>query len=133
MRCAPDAERLNDLLDGTVQEVKKTIAWVVQKRLPLETLFTANETFRDARAELVYARWRVESGEAKEIPRLDDWPKGGRWAPRSGTETGCRSSTTRSRPAIAMPTACATPGACFFRPKLGSMFPRRRGSRCPVR
>jgi hypothetical protein len=66
----------------------KTIAWIVDRDLPIETLFTGNHTFRDYNVELVYTNWRLLNGEDVEYPDVADWPDGGKWAPRAESRSG---------------------------------------------
>jgi len=87
-RCFRDAAHRDAIRASLRTENARTIAWVIEHDLPIETLFTSNASFRDHNAELVYTNWRVLDGEAVSYPDPADWPPGGKWAPRAERRPG---------------------------------------------
>jgi hypothetical protein len=82
MRCYPSEDARNKIGASAQAEVRDTIGYVVEHDLPIESVWTSNETMRNRDAEFLYQRWRVESGEIEAIPRLAEWTDEPRWAPR---------------------------------------------------
>jgi hypothetical protein len=69
-RCFKDAAQRSAFHDSLVNEIKRSVAHVVGKDLPLKTLFTMNESVRDANIEYLYQRARLETGE---LPAVVDY------------------------------------------------------------
>jgi hypothetical protein len=88
MNCARDDEANAELRRGLRVEVARTVASVVEKDLPIATIFTQNETFRTSYSELFYQRWRVVRGELAALPDLSAWPADGKLAPRVESQPG---------------------------------------------
>ena len=92
IRCMRDAEQYDDFNASMMNEVKQTTAYVVQHDLPIASLFTGNETFRDRNAELYYRRQKIGALELSRVERelasLARWPVEGRWAPREEVRPG---------------------------------------------
>lgn len=85
MRCFPSEERLVQFTKNLVAEVVETASHVIEEDSSLDRAFTSTSTFRNADAELLYRRWRVEAQHLGAIPGLDElatWPAAGKWAPR---------------------------------------------------
>src|SRR5262249_39419697 len=61
--CTRDPAHQAEMKSSAIDEVRKTVAYVVKTDLPIESLFRMNETFRDGRAEQTYRRWRLAEGE----------------------------------------------------------------------
>jgi len=87
-RCFRDAAHREAVRASLRQENAKTIGWIIDHDLPIETLFTSNATFRDYTAELVYTNWRALDGEAVAYPDAADWPRDGKWAARAERRPG---------------------------------------------
>jgi len=87
-RCFRNAAHRDAVRTSLRRENTRTIAWIVEHDLPIETLFTSNETFRDHTAELVYTSWRVLEGETVRYPDAADWPREGKWAARPERRAG---------------------------------------------
>lgn len=64
--CLENRKQFDRLQDQLVQEVVDTVAHVVDKDLPLETMFTMNETVANEASEYLYRRARVLAGEPVE-------------------------------------------------------------------
>jgi hypothetical protein len=88
MRCLQNRSQQNAFELSTRREVEGTISYVVDHELPIETVFTTRESFRDRNVEFLYQRWRVEAGELKSIGDYRDWPTDGKWAPRYESAAG---------------------------------------------
>lgn len=87
-RCFRNAAHRDAIRGSLRRENVRTIAWVVDHDLPIETLFTSNETYRDYNVELVYTSWRLLDGENVAYPDPADWPGDGKWAARSESRPG---------------------------------------------
>lgn len=92
IRCLPDEGYYNELNRSLMDEVKGTVQHVVEHDLPMSTLFTSNETFRDRNVELYYRRQKIGSLEIAdvkaELAGIDSWPASGTWAPRAEVSPG---------------------------------------------
>lgn len=92
IRCLPDEDYYNELNRSLMNEVKGTVQHVVEHDLPMSSLFTSNETFRDRNVELYYRRQKIGSLEIAdvkaELAGIDSWPAGGAWAPRPEVSPG---------------------------------------------
>jgi hypothetical protein len=92
IRCMRDADQYEAFNRSLMDEVKHTTAYVVEHDLPMATLFTGNETFRDRDAELYYRREKIEALQMQdvsaELAGLDAWPQDGKWAPRAELSPG---------------------------------------------
>ncbi len=86
IRCLPSRELYDAFNRSMRNEVAQTTAYVVENDLPLETLFTGRETFRDRNVELIYRRQLIGSTRNPDVPKvlegIEAWPVKGRWAPR---------------------------------------------------
>ena len=80
--CAKDASQESLIRKSILDESRHTIAHVVRNDMPLQTIFTANETFRNGYAEHGYVRARMWSGQLDTSPDLSKWSETGKWAPR---------------------------------------------------
>ncbi|MBS1117888.1 MAG: hypothetical protein H6Q90_116 [Deltaproteobacteria bacterium] len=92
MRCQESAPHLVEIQQSLRDEIKRTIAFSVAQRRPIEQIFTANETFRDRNAEFLL-RWH--GAEVARHPLTEDslrelagWPAEGTWAPRDALAPG---------------------------------------------
>jgi hypothetical protein len=88
LRCFRDEDQRVAFTRSMVEEIGRTTAYVIHQDLPISTAFTTNATVRDRNAELLYQRWRVESGELPRLEPLKDWPAGPRLAPRHESVPG---------------------------------------------
>lgn len=75
MWCHADRGHFERMQGRIVQEVVDTVAYVVDGDLPIDQLFTMNETVRTADAEFVYRRARVAAGEDPSLLRVKDLPE----------------------------------------------------------
>lgn len=84
IRCVRDTDQFEQLKSSLIDEVKRTVAYVVQHDLPIATLFTGNSTFRNRDAELYYRRQKIGALHDVDAADLDleTWPQDGQWAPR---------------------------------------------------
>jgi hypothetical protein len=82
LRCFRDEDQWVAFTRSMVEEIGLTTAHIINSDLPISTAFTTNATVRDRNAELLYQRWRVESGERAGLDPLPDWKEGPRLAPR---------------------------------------------------
>ncbi len=64
MYCTYGKKHFNRSRNELWREVKDTVAHVVNENLPIEQLFTMNETVRTDTAEAIYRRARVAAGES---------------------------------------------------------------------
>ena len=81
-------EKLQDAVDS---EHVDSVAYVASHNLPIQAIFSSNESFRTPLAEFAYQRWRIESQEIKsldELPPWTKWPEKGQWAPRYESRKG---------------------------------------------
>ncbi len=92
IRCLPDEAYYNELNRSLMNEVKATVQYVVERDLPMATLFTSNATFRDRNTESYYRRQKIGSLQladvATELAGIDSWPATGAWAPRAEVSPG---------------------------------------------
>ena len=89
MRCSRDRSHFDEINDSLREEIAASTAYVVANDLPIETLFTAKETFRDRNAEFVYRHWKAEEKKtAPDLVGLQSWPAEGRWAAREESLPG---------------------------------------------
>jgi hypothetical protein len=81
MECARDDAHRAAIAESARKEMQRTVEYIVEHGLPLEDLYTANETFRDRNVEALYNRGRVST---KLIPAMPDeaWPEEGKYARR---------------------------------------------------
>jgi hypothetical protein len=76
MWCTKDNAHWQTVKADVQREVTDTVAWVVNENLPIEKIFTMNETVRGPNAEAVYRRSRALAGEPPEkVFDRADWPK----------------------------------------------------------
>lgn len=66
IHCLESRKQFERFQDQLVQEVTDTVAHVVERDLPLESLFTMNETVATEASEYLYRRARVVAGEPPE-------------------------------------------------------------------
>ena len=91
IRCGRDEVQLAQVQSALIAEHRGSIAYVVSHDLPIQTIFSSNESFRSGLAELVYQRGRIESREVASLEQLPPWsalPARGAWAPRHETRPG---------------------------------------------
>jgi hypothetical protein len=91
IRCTKNLELRNQIQRAVVDEHKGTIAYIVGNNLPIQTVFNANESFRNRLAEFLYQRQRIESGELRSLDKVKElatWPENGKWAPRHESRKG---------------------------------------------
>jgi hypothetical protein len=92
IRCLRDEDQYNQFNRSFMNEIKRTTAYVVEHDLPMASLFTGNQTFRDRNVELYYRRQKIGALEIKrvkhELADLAAWPEGGKWAPREELRSG---------------------------------------------
>ena len=86
--CYKDDEQLADMLSSLLQEVIRTTDYIVAQDLPIQTLFSSNETFRDRNAELWRLREMLVAGQP--LPDLQgwSWPAAGKWSGRAELKPG---------------------------------------------
>ncbi|HVK89324.1 MAG TPA: hypothetical protein VM513_34615 [Kofleriaceae bacterium] len=85
IRCVKSDDELAAWTTAIEDETFDTIAYIIDKDLPLETVFRSQESYRSGLAELMYQRWLVEDRKVKSLAELPDWrkwPKAGKWAAR---------------------------------------------------
>jgi hypothetical protein len=87
MRCFRDKKHVMEVQKSIANELESTVGYVVANDRPLAELFTMQATVRDATAELLYQRDRVERGELRELTR-PELPRDGVPAPRFNTKSG---------------------------------------------
>jgi hypothetical protein len=81
--CTKDADQFKKMKDEISDEIGQTAAYVVDHDMPVESLFTMNETVRSAPAEALYRRARVAAGEPDTLFPVTDFPeKKGELRPR---------------------------------------------------
>jgi hypothetical protein len=88
MSCARDDAQFQDLKRGLLEEVIQTVAYVVSHDLPLDRLFTMNETVRTGYSELFYQRWQVVAGLRTGVSDVRRWAHEGELWPREETVAG---------------------------------------------
>jgi hypothetical protein len=92
IRCLRDLDQFEEMLRSMLGEIRDTTAHVVNEDLPIEKLFTGNETHRDKNVELIYRRQKIGALEvadpSAELKNLEWWPNQGRFAPREELKPG---------------------------------------------
>jgi hypothetical protein len=92
IRCFDSAARQKAVADSLRDELRRTVEHNVRGELPVEDIFTSNETFRDRHAELMMRSFTIENArDARPEPALRElaaWPAGGAWAPRKDLAPG---------------------------------------------
>lgn len=89
MRCAPDHATFLEFRRQFLAEIVDTVADIVDRDLPISTVYLQNETVRKPMVELQYQIWRAERGEISQLPDvLASWPAEGKRAPRYEDEAG---------------------------------------------
>ncbi len=92
IRCMRDDDQYNELNRSLMDEVKHTTQYVVQHDLPMASLFTGNETYRDRNAQFYYLRERIGEKQladpSEELAKLASWPEEGKWAAREELSPG---------------------------------------------
>lgn len=76
MYCTSSEDQFRELQDNLQREVWDTTAWVVNKDLPIEELFTMNASVRNEQAEMLYRRARIGAGEPDTLLPVADFPAG---------------------------------------------------------
>ena len=96
IRCG-DSKTIEQLQSAVASEHKGTISYIVANDLPVQIIFSANESFRNGLAEFVYQRGRIETREItslEEVPAWSSWPEKGKWAPRHESRKGQHAGIT---------------------------------------
>ncbi len=88
MSCTRDEAQSDELRRALRDELTQTVAYVVERDLPLERLFTMNETVRTGYSELHYQRWQVIQGKRAAVGDYRAWAGAGKLAPREETTPG---------------------------------------------
>jgi hypothetical protein len=92
IRCFDSAARQKVVVDSLRDELRRTVEHNVRGELPIEGIFTSNETFRDRHAELVMRSYTIENARdvrpEAALRELAAWPAGGAWAPRADLAPG---------------------------------------------
>jgi hypothetical protein len=91
IRCLRNEQDRAAFSKALMAESGATINHVVSKDLPLETLFTSEESFRPPLAELLYQRWKIENRDVASLEALGDWrklPETGAWSKRPQSKAG---------------------------------------------
>jgi hypothetical protein len=92
LRCFRDDDARQAVVDSLRAELSGTVTYVARHDLPLETIFTANESWRDRNAELVRRthelEWRRDGHPEARLRELAGWSETGRWAPRTDFSPG---------------------------------------------
>jgi hypothetical protein len=97
--CGPDlircfeSEALREQVARSMRdELRQTVAYNVVHDLPIERIFTSNETFRDRYAEFLMRSYVAENARKRLEPavlgELASWPKAGKWAARVDLASG---------------------------------------------
>ncbi|MBS1118477.1 MAG: hypothetical protein H6Q90_705 [Deltaproteobacteria bacterium] len=92
IRCFDSSDRHKQLAASMRDEVKRSVAYNIAHNLPVEQIFTSNESFRDRNAEFLMRTFTAENAR-REIPEasfreLASWPTAGKWAPREDLAPG---------------------------------------------
>lgn len=86
IRCFASRDHKEAAGNSLRDELRGTVDHIVAHELPLERVFTSNETFRDRTAEFVQrlAKFELERETNPEpsLRELASWPAAGKWAPR---------------------------------------------------
>jgi hypothetical protein len=86
IRCLRDEEQYLAMLTSLADEIRQTTAWVYAHDLPIDALFTGNETYRDRNVELYYRRQaigtRKQANVLAALADLATWPEEGKFARR---------------------------------------------------
>lgn len=92
IRCLKSGASYLQSLDSIRDEVRDTTAYVVDKNLPMSSLFTMNETVRDRHVEAHYRRRMIgasrDADVSKAMKGLTNWPQEGQLAPRREVAPG---------------------------------------------
>ena len=75
MYCTRNDEHFQQLQEDFHDELLLTAAYVVDNDLPVEKLFTMNETVRNRGAETLYRRARIAAGEDAALLPVTDFPE----------------------------------------------------------
>lgn len=92
IRCFESHEQGQLVGDSLVDEIRSSVTHNIAGDLPIEEIFTSNETFRNRYAEYVM-RTYVAADTRKPLPDgalsdLASWPEDGKWAPREDLAPG---------------------------------------------
>jgi hypothetical protein len=92
IRCFRDDEARQAVVESLRSELSGTVAYVTRHDLPIETIFTSNESWRDRNAELIrrthVAEWRRDGHPDVTLRDLAGWADGGQWAARRDFSPG---------------------------------------------
>jgi mono/diheme cytochrome c family protein len=92
MRCYRSSAHMQELAQSLRDELQRSVAYNVAHDLPIEQVFTANESFRDRNAEFIRRSYTAEHAH-RALPEaalreLAAWPAAGRWAARDDLAPG---------------------------------------------
>jgi len=92
LRCFSSADHQKQVAQSLRDELQRSIAYNVAANLPVEQIFTSNQSFRDRNAEFFRRTLSAES-ERRAISEasfreLAAWPAAGRWAARDDLAPG---------------------------------------------
>jgi len=92
IRCFRDDDARQAAVDSLRAELSGTVAYVTRHDLPIDVIFTANESWRDRNAEFVrrthVVEWRRDRRPEPVLRDLARWPVAGQWAPRPDASPG---------------------------------------------
>jgi hypothetical protein len=72
MYCTKSEDQFNALQDDFHDELLATVGYVVDNDVPVEELFTMNESVRNKNAEMLYRRARIAAGESPDLLPVKD-------------------------------------------------------------
>jgi hypothetical protein len=73
INCTRDMAHRAEMLGAARAEMIETVADVVERDAPIESIYTGNSTIRDRNAEFLYRRWRINDSEAVPLDDLASW------------------------------------------------------------
>lgn len=92
IRCFDSTARQQELEQSLRDELRGSVEHNVDSDLPLEQIFTSNESFRDRNAEFLMRSYVAENDRRApteaSLRDLATWPTGGRWAAREDLARG---------------------------------------------
>ena len=88
MNCTRDDAQREVVRRALREELVQTVAYLVERDLPLERLFTMNETVRTGYSELFYQRWQVIQGKRSAVGDFRAFASAGALTPREETDPG---------------------------------------------
>jgi hypothetical protein len=92
LRCYRSRAHMTEIAQSLRDELQRSVAYNVANDLPVEQIFTANESVRDRNAEFVLRSYAAEQAH-RPVPEaslreLAAWPTTGKWAAREDLAAG---------------------------------------------